>query len=140
MLKRILDPRICELEIVSTDKLVSEVVQQVADDRPSIVCIASLPPGGLSHTRLLCKRLRSRYRTLKIVVGRWGLTNNIERNRDQLITAGADQFATTLRESCTQLVQLGQFLNSQRPAAGDKTPRDGKTIPGSSTTEPVASR
>ncbi len=114
MLHRILDPAVCQMEIVSTDRLVSEVVELVAEERPSLVCIASLPPGGLAHTRLLCKRLRSRYGGLKIVVGRWGLQSNIERNRDQLMTAGADHFATTLHDSCTQIVQLGPFLNSQK--------------------------
>jgi hypothetical protein len=118
MLQRILDPAVCQMEIMSTDRLVSEIVEMVAQERPSIVCIASLPPGGLAHTRLLCKRLRSRYGTLKIVVGRWGLTSNIEKNRDQLMTAGADHFATSLHESCTQLVQLGHFLHSQRGPVG----------------------
>jgi predicted PurR-regulated permease PerM len=112
MLQRIVDPTVCRLEIVSTDRLVSEVVEMVAEERPSIVCIASLPPGGLAHTRLLCKRLRSRYADLKIVVGRWGLQGGIERNREQLTSAGADYFATSLRETATQLVQLGHFLQS----------------------------
>jgi predicted PurR-regulated permease PerM len=114
MLQQILDPGICEMQIVSTDRLVSEVVELVAEERPSLVCIASLPPGGLAHTRLLCKRLRSRYGGLKIVIGRWGLQSNIERNREQLMTAGADHFATTLHDSCTQIVQLGPFLNAQK--------------------------
>jgi len=51
---------------------------------------------------------------LKIVIGRWGLQSNIERNREQLMTAGADHFATTLHDSCTQIVQLGPFLNAQK--------------------------
>jgi hypothetical protein len=55
-----------------------------------------------------------RFRTLKIVVGRWGLKKNLEQNREQLTTAGADQIATSLHETCTQLVQLAQFLKSQR--------------------------
>jgi predicted PurR-regulated permease PerM len=116
MLKRILDPAVCQMEIVSTDRLVSEVVELVAEERPSLVCIASLPPGGLAHTRHLCKRLRSRYANLKVVVGRWGLKSNLERNREQLTTAGADHFATTLRDTCTQIVQLGPFLLSQKGA------------------------
>jgi predicted PurR-regulated permease PerM len=132
MLQRILDPRVCQLEIMSTDRLVSEIVEMVAQERPSIVCIASLPPGGLAHTRLLCKRLRSRYRTLKIVVGRWGLTSNIEKNRDQLMTAGADHFATSLHESCTQLVQLGHFLHSQRGPVGGAADRREAEAPAAS--------
>ena len=144
MLHRILDPAVCQLEIVSTDRLVSEVVELVAEERPSLVCIASLPPGGLAHTRLLCKRLRSRYRGLKIVVGRWGLQSNIERNRDQLMTAGADHFATTLHDSCTQIVQLGPFLNSQKgltdqaaasPAVDSRADEKSRT---SSLAQPVA--
>ena len=120
MLQRIVDPAVCRLEIVSTDRLVSEVVEMVAEERPSIVCIASLPPGGLAHTRLLCKRLRSRYPDLKIVVGRWGLQGGFDRNRDQLASAGADSFATTLRETATQLVQLGHFLQSASTSAESK--------------------
>jgi predicted PurR-regulated permease PerM len=116
MLQRIADPTVYQLEIVSTDRLVSEVVEMVAEERPSIVCIASLPPGGLAHTRLLCKRLRSRYPDLKILVGRWGLQGGVERNREQLTTAGADDFATSLRESALQLLKLGHFLQAQRPA------------------------
>lgn len=119
MLRHILDAAVCQMEIVSTDRLVSEVVEMVAEEKPSTVCIASLPPGGLAHTRLLCKRLRSRYRDLKIVIGRWGLQNNLERNRDQLMSAGADQFATTLHETCTQLVQLAQFRLAKGPSADE---------------------
>lgn len=115
MLQRIVDPSLCRVEIVSTDRLVSEVVGMVAEERPAIVCIASLPPGGLAHTRLLCKRMRSRYPKLKIVVGRWGLQGNVERNRELLTSAGADYFATSLRETSTQLLQLGHFLQTQRP-------------------------
>jgi predicted PurR-regulated permease PerM len=112
MLQRIVDPAVCRIEFVSTDRLASEVVEMVAEEHPSIVCIASLPPGGLAHTRLLCKRLRGRYADLKIVVGRWGLQAGIERNRDQLTAAGANYFATSLRETATQLVQLSHFLQS----------------------------
>jgi hypothetical protein len=119
MLQRILDPAVCQMELVSTDRLVSEVVEMVAEERPSIVCIASLPPGGLAHTRLMCKRLRSRYGNLKIVVGRWGLQGNVERNREQLMTAGADHFATSLRDSRTQLQQLAHFLQSQHGSGSE---------------------
>lgn len=109
MFARLLDPNVCDTQVVSTDRLVSEIVEQVAEERPSIVCIASLPPGGLSHTRLICKRLRSRFPSLKIVVARWGLKSNVERNREQLAEAGADHFGTSLRDTSTQLVQLAHL-------------------------------
>ncbi len=60
-----------------------------------MVCIAATPPGGLAHTRYLCKRLRSRFPDLKILVGRWGLRNLTEAP-DPLAKPGADQGATTI--------------------------------------------
>lgn len=104
--KHLLDPSACYAEAVSTDRLVSEIVAMVDEQRPSSVCIASLPPGGLAHTRLLCKRLRTRFKDLKIVVGRWGLAGNIDKNRDQLTAAGADSFSTSVAETSIQLKQL----------------------------------
>lgn len=110
LFQSLLDPRVCHAEVITTDRMISEIVAMVAEERLSIVCIAALPPGGLAHTRLLCKRLRARFPKLKIVVGRWGLTTDVDGNRQQLDAAGADYFATTLQETSIQLVQLAQFM------------------------------
>jgi len=113
MFSKLLDPSICAAQVISTDHLVSEIVALVAEEHPAIVCIGSLPPGGLSHTRLFCKRLRASFPDLKIMVGRWGLKGDAERrNREQLLEAGAEQFGTTLEETAVQLVQLQQLVQS----------------------------
>jgi hypothetical protein len=113
MFSKLLDSRICAPRVISTDHLVSEIVALVAEEHPAIVCIGSLPPGGLSHTRLFCKRLRASFPDLKIMVGRWGLKGDAERrNREQLLEAGAEQFGTTLEETAVQLVQLQQLVQS----------------------------
>jgi predicted PurR-regulated permease PerM len=112
LFQRLIELKGCTIQTVAPDRLVSEIIAIVADERPSIVCIASLPPGGLAHTRLLCLRLRSRFPKLKIVVGRWALRSQVEKNRSQLIAAGADHFGVTLRETSTQLLALGQFIKS----------------------------
>ncbi|HET6327947.1 MAG TPA: AI-2E family transporter [Planctomycetaceae bacterium] len=123
MLSRLVDPRIGAIEVISTDHLVSEIISKVAEEHPAIVVIGSLPPGGLAHTRLLCKRLRSGFPDLKIVVGRWGLKADAElKNREQLIDAGADNFARTLEETATQLVQLQQMIQSIETPAGTLRP------------------
>jgi hypothetical protein len=113
MFFRILDPKTSMPEMISTDHLVSEIVSLVADQHTAIVCIASLPPGGLAHTRLLCKRLRASFPDLKIIVGRWGLKPDGEKvNREQLLEAGADLFSTSLEETALQLAQLEQLIHS----------------------------
>ncbi|HEV8002242.1 MAG TPA: AI-2E family transporter [Planctomycetaceae bacterium] len=118
MLCRLIDPQIGAPEVISTDHLVSEIILRVSQEHPAIVVIGSLPPGGLSHTRLLCKRLRAGFPDLKIVVGRWGLKAEASlRNREQLLDAGADQFATTLEETAVQLTQLQQLVQSIETSA-----------------------
>ena len=72
MLQRVLDPARWDLELIAPGTLTAELLDRVDERRPAAVCIAAIPPGGLAHTRYLCKRLRSRFPELKILVGRWG--------------------------------------------------------------------
>jgi predicted PurR-regulated permease PerM len=51
--------------------LTNEVVEQVADSECDLVIISILPPIGPRDSRLLWKRLRSRYPSLPIIVGYW---------------------------------------------------------------------
>ena len=103
MLRHLLDPAKWDIEITAVEKLTSELVAQVEQEKYSVICIGSLPPGGLAQSRYLCKRLRAQFPRLKIIVGRWGLPGNADGNREQLEEAGADLVGTTLRETCTQL-------------------------------------
>lgn len=121
--QRVLDPQSCRLEIIPRDRLISEVLEQVDEDRPGIICIAALPPGGLAHTRLLCKRLKQRHPSVKIVVARWGLRTEMEENREELIAAGATYFGTSLEETANQLARLSQSIRQLAPAEA-VTPRD----------------
>jgi predicted PurR-regulated permease PerM len=110
MLQQIIEGKTWEVEMTSSHQLASEIIALVEEKSPAVVCIAALPPGGLAQARLLCLRLHGRFPKLKIVVGRWGLRANLDKNREQLLAAGAEHFATTLRETRNQLIQLGQLL------------------------------
>ena len=103
MLAHTLDAKNWEMEILSNDMLVVQMVSKVEEKKPAIFCIASLPPGGMAHTRYLCKRLKGRLPDLKIVVGRWGQKGNIEETEKLLHEIGADLVATTLLETRDQL-------------------------------------
>jgi predicted PurR-regulated permease PerM len=103
MLRQLLDPARWEVEVLSLELLSAEMVALAATKEPAVVCIAALPPGGLARTRYLCKRLRSCLPDARIVVGRWGLKDNIEQNHEQLRDAGTDQVETTLLETRTHL-------------------------------------
>jgi hypothetical protein len=96
-----------EMEVLADKALASEVVDQVAEKRPALICIVSLPPGGLAQTRYLCKRLRVRFPDMRILVGRLGTQN--ANHRDVLLAAGADKVATTVIELRDQVIQLSQI-------------------------------
>ena len=110
MLHQLLDPAKWVVEVAAAETLTADLVGQVAEQAPALVCIGALPPGGLAHARYLCKKLRARFPEVKVIVGRWGLTGNVEANREQLQNAGADLTATTMLETRSQLNSLLPIL------------------------------
>jgi predicted PurR-regulated permease PerM len=110
MLKELVDPKRCDVTLTTAALLASEVVARVEETNPALLCIAALPPGGQAHTRLLCLRLHSRFPDLKIIIGRWGLKEDLDKKREQLLSAGADHVGTTLHETRNQIETLLQLV------------------------------
>jgi hypothetical protein len=127
MLAKMLNPARYEIDVAGTAALASEILARVEAEQPLAVCIAALPPGGLARTRLLCKRLRSRFPKLKILVGRWGLAGNIDANRTQLIASGADDVQISFIETLEALDTMTHVVRStaiitQPPSAARQLP------------------
>ncbi len=120
MLRQLLDPVKWVVEVAAVETLTADLVAQVAEQAPALVRIGALPPGGLAHARYLCKKLRARFPEVKIIVGRWGLTDGVEANREQLQDAGADLTATTMLDTRSQLSSLLPILTQAqgKPMAG----------------------
>jgi predicted PurR-regulated permease PerM len=126
MLRQLLDPTVWELEVLSSAMLSAELIALAGEKKPAVVYIAALPPGGLAHTRYLCKRLRARLPKARIVVGRWGLKGDVEQNQEQLREAGADQVETTLLETRTH---LSAWLPALTPEGEKSHTGDGEHLP-----------
>ena len=99
MLNQLLDANRWEVQIVALETLSSELMIDIANRPPAIVFIASLPPGGLAHSRYLCKRLRKVSADLPIIVGRCGQKRNKWHDQEELEKAGANFVTTSLLES-----------------------------------------
>jgi hypothetical protein len=69
-------------------------------------------PGGISHARYLCKRLRSEFPDLKIVVGVWGEKGGLEASRELLLATGADQVGATLLQTRDQIGNIAPLISS----------------------------
>jgi hypothetical protein len=115
------------MEVSGTGMLTAEVVAWVELHRPALLCIGAVAPGGLSQVRHLCKRLRSQCPELKIVVGRWGLHDEKDADREQLLAAGADYVETTVLDTRRALTQVGLTLG--RPAAESPPTPDPAVVP-----------
>jgi predicted PurR-regulated permease PerM len=106
MFRQLLDRGLYEVDIVSQEKLTSEVVAMAAEKKTGLVCIGSLPPDGLGETRHLCKRLARISPKPKIVVGRWGSKEDKADITNLLLTDGAGQVALSLLEAREQITNL----------------------------------
>jgi predicted PurR-regulated permease PerM len=114
------DPSKCRFQVISSTKLTAEIISQIEEERPALVCIAALPPRGLVHARYLCKRLRAQLPEQKIFVGCWGLKENIERTKQRWLAAGADKVLTTMletRASVLPFIQAHAHVQRLEPAA-----------------------
>ncbi len=94
------------MEIVSAEALAAEVVAHAEQAQPSCVCVAALPPGGLSHTRYLLKRLRAHFSESCIVVGRWGVGAGPQDEAPRIVAAGATRVGGTLAVTRDQILEV----------------------------------
>jgi predicted PurR-regulated permease PerM len=99
MVRHLLDPARYRMEVSRTGMPVAELLAWVHLHQPALLCIGSVAPGGLSQARHLCKRLRSQCPGIEIVVGRWGLHDEKDADRQHLLAAGADRVETTVLDT-----------------------------------------
>jgi predicted PurR-regulated permease PerM/methanogenic corrinoid protein MtbC1 len=111
MLRVLVEAAGYSMTVASSDKLSAEVVAEVSAEKPAVVCLASLPPGGVSRASYLCKRLRGKSPDLHILVGRWG-QDDLVSARQRLQAAGANTVANSLYDTRKELIPLLQHFSS----------------------------
>jgi predicted PurR-regulated permease PerM len=113
--------------VVGAAKLTGELSDSIPAINPSMVIIGSLPPGGVTHCRYVCKRLRSRFPDLKLIVARWGDSNQ----EDSLDAAefGADALTYSYAETLTLLAGWLPVVSGPSDRGLDVPMRDNKLNP-----------
>ena len=107
-----LDPARWEVKVAGDETLASELVGIVAEFRPAVVVIATMPPGGVTHARYLLARLRQRFPEVKLLVGRWGCESAALDPRSEAIknTDGIDR---TLADTRKRLAEIHPTLATE---------------------------
>jgi hypothetical protein len=76
----------------------AEMLAQVKEEKPDVVCISALPPFAIPHARALYAKLRAQDSNLRVIVGLWNFSDDpLKVNRRLGLAEGSHAF-TTLAE------------------------------------------
>ncbi|HYH67598.1 MAG TPA: hypothetical protein VD866_23070, partial [Urbifossiella sp.] len=104
LMSRLLDPGRWDVELATDQLLAAELLTRIEETNPAAVVLASLPPGGVAHTRYLVTRIKARFPDLRVVVGRWGRGEDF--GDDGAQASGADGVDDTLTDTRKRLTEL----------------------------------
>ena len=90
-------------EALPAGKVDEALLERVADDAADAVLISGVAPGGVTHARRLCRKLRPKRPRLVIVVGLWNATGPLGQSEARLKAAGADAVVTSFDKALTAL-------------------------------------
>jgi predicted PurR-regulated permease PerM len=105
MLAQQFDPKKIQVESVGSSYLASDATAELSPDQADLVCVVSIPPGGLAQARYICRRLRAKLPKTPIVVIRPGAQANGKDSSERLIEDGARQVCFTLEDAHTIVEQ-----------------------------------
>jgi methylmalonyl-CoA mutase cobalamin-binding subunit len=105
MLAQLLSVRGVCMRVLSTSKLASEMVDSADEQSVHVVCISALPPFATTHARYLCKKLGTKNRNVRVVVGLWQ-SDGSRKIQDRLIETGVEACVTTIAQAAEQIANL----------------------------------
>jgi len=99
-------------------KLVAgELLSLVEKAEVDVICISVVTPSTVIQARYLCLKLRAALPRLKIVIGLWGVAEDLTEATKRLRDSGADDVVTTLAEALVQLARLAPPLTDEMTTA-----------------------
>lgn len=98
MLQVLLEAVDCRIGLTDVGETPLQLTERLAADPPGLIVVSHLPPDGLTTARYLVRRLRARFPSVPIIVGRWAGTAENE-SAERLSSAGATQVVGTLAEA-----------------------------------------
>lgn len=91
--------------LLPTASVTVEILQRLAEDSSTILCIAALPPFVFTQARTLCQTIREQLPHNRILIGLWQSTQETELTRERFGSARPDCVVTTLASAIRQIEQ-----------------------------------
>jgi hypothetical protein len=121
MLAHILAQRGMRVLSLSASALSSDRLEDLTGGAIRVVCISVVPPTNLRRTCYLCKKLQSRFPSMKLVIGLWGGSDNIELARTSLAECKPDSIACNFDEAVSAIVSMGNITGPTTPVTENQT-------------------
>jgi predicted PurR-regulated permease PerM/methylmalonyl-CoA mutase cobalamin-binding subunit len=93
----------------------ANILDQVVTDAPQVVLVSALPPFVVGQARSLCKRLRQRLPSAKIILGLWSFGGGPAKAQDRIGAVGADVVATSLQQVIAILAGIDDSNSVPQP-------------------------
>jgi predicted PurR-regulated permease PerM len=92
---------------LSATSLLGEMLDQVKELNPDIICICSLSPSAVSKARYSLTRIQARFQNVQVLVGLWLTREGLEKAKERLESAGKGKLliASNLREGLGYIEQ-----------------------------------
>ncbi|HEY5894652.1 MAG TPA: AI-2E family transporter [Chthoniobacterales bacterium] len=90
-------------EALSASLTTGETLGALEKDSAEEVCISVMPPSAIVHARYLCRKLRAQFPRMHIVVGIWGVAEDLADSVTRLRESGANEVVSTFADALAQL-------------------------------------
>jgi len=110
LLARVLLPAEFSSEVQAAATLKGEMLERVAQTQPDVIFISAMPPAALVHARYLCKKLRSRFADVPIVVALWDAQGDLQKATERLAAVGASKVINSAAGAVEELSRLRQSM------------------------------
>ncbi len=91
--------------LLSNDSLTPEVMERLAQDPATILCVSALPPFVFAQTRALCQRIREHLPHNRILIGLWQSNQNGQLMQERFGSAHPDRVVTNLESAMLQIAE-----------------------------------
>jgi hypothetical protein len=92
---------------LSSTSLLGEMLNQVQELNPDIICICALSPSAVSKARYALTRIQARFKNVQVLVGLWLTRDGLDKAKERLESRGRGNLAiaTSLREGLGHVEQ-----------------------------------